>query len=188
MQPILEIEGVSRHFGGVVALDELGFVLGAGELCSIIGPNGYGKTTLFDVVTGALAPSAGRIRAAGADITNWPPHRVARTGICRKFQVPGIYPSLSVAENLEVPRTGASGRWRVWRLLSSPTTRSSAFASSVGAGSRSSTTATSGRDLLDSVNRGDLPGVGMTIIDGVIRTHRSRNTPPATTLPVVEGD
>ena len=117
MQPILEIEGVSRHFGGVVALDELDFVLEAGELCSIIGPNGCGKTTLFNVVTGALAPSAGRIRAAGADITNWPPFRIARAGICRKFQVPGIYPSLSVAENLEVPRTGASGRWRAWRLL-----------------------------------------------------------------------
>lgn len=117
MPAILEIEGVSKHFGGVVALDELDFVLESGELCSIIGPNGCGKTTLFNVVTGALAPSTGRIRAAGADITNWPPFRIARAGICRKFQVPGIYPSLSVAENLEVPRTGASGRWRAWRLL-----------------------------------------------------------------------
>lgn len=117
MQPILEVEGVSRRFGGVVALDELDFALESGELCSIIGPNGCGKTTLFNVVTGALAPSAGRIRASGVDITDWKPFRIARTGICRKFQVPGIYPSLSVAENLEVPRTGASGRWRTWRLL-----------------------------------------------------------------------
>ena len=120
MPPLLEVEGVSRHFGGVVALDELDFALEAGELCSIIGPNGCGKTTLFNVVTGALAPSAGRVLAAGTDITNWKPFRIARTGICRKFQVPGIYPSLSVAENLEVPLTGTSGRWRAWRLLWHP--------------------------------------------------------------------
>ena len=117
MQPILEVDGLSKHFGGVVALDAMDLALEPGELGCIIGPNGCGKTTLFNVVTGALAPSAGRIRTAGVDITNWKPYRIARTGICRKFQVPGIYPSLSVAENLEVPRAGASGDWRAWRLL-----------------------------------------------------------------------
>ena len=117
MQPILEVEGVSRHFGGVVALDSLDLALPPGELCCIIGPNGCGKTTLFNVVTGAVAPTAGRIRTGGMDITHWKPFRIARAGICRKFQVPGIYPSLSVAENLEVPKAGASGRWRAWRLL-----------------------------------------------------------------------
>ena len=117
MQPILEVEGLSKRFGGVVALDSMDLALQPGELGCIIGPNGCGKTTLFNVVTGALAPSAGRIRATGVDITDWKPHRIARTGICRKFQVPGIYPSLSVAENLEVPQAGASGDWRAWRLL-----------------------------------------------------------------------
>ena len=117
MQPILEVEGLSKRFGGVIALDEMDLALQPGELCCIIGPNGCGKTTLFNVVTGALEPSAGRIRSVGVDITNWKPFRIARAGICRKFQVPGIYPSLSVAENLEVPRAGASGGWRAWRLF-----------------------------------------------------------------------
>jgi ABC-type uncharacterized transport system ATPase subunit len=72
-------------------------------LCCIIGPNGCGKTTLFNVITGTFAPSAGTVFYRGRDITGLPPHRIARFGIARKFQVPGIYQSLSVVENLEIP-------------------------------------------------------------------------------------
>lgn len=103
MAPLLDIEGVHKNFGGVVALNGVNLSVGAGELACIIGPNGCGKTTLFNVVSGALPPNEGVVRFRGEDITGLAPYRIARKGIGRKFQVPGIYPALSVAENLEVP-------------------------------------------------------------------------------------
>ena len=102
MSPLLEIGGICKIFGGLVALDGVDLSVDAGSLTCIIGPNGCGKTTLFNVVSGAFAPTAGRVRYAGVDITGLPTHLIARKGVARKFQVPGIYPSLSVAENLEV--------------------------------------------------------------------------------------
>ena len=112
--PLLEVSGVAKAFGGVRALAGVELTLAAGEIACIIGPNGCGKTTLFNVITGAFAPTAGRVLFDGRDITGWPPHRIARLGIARKFQVPGIYPTLSVVENLEVPLTaaGAGGELR----------------------------------------------------------------------------
>ncbi len=105
--PLLEIDEVSKSFGGVRALDGLSLALDDGALRCIIGPNGCGKTTLFNVVTGAFAPTAGEVRFAGEAIAGKRPHEIARRGIARKFQVPGIYPSLSVVENLEVPLAAA---------------------------------------------------------------------------------
>ncbi|MGI9332489.1 MAG: ABC transporter ATP-binding protein [Gammaproteobacteria bacterium] len=109
--PLLEVRGVSKHFGGIAALDGLSLTLEEAELKCVIGPNGCGKTTLFNVVTGAFAPGAGEVRFCGNDITGHSPHRIGRLGVSRKFQVPGIYPSLSVVENLEVAlvRSSASG-------------------------------------------------------------------------------
>jgi urea transport system ATP-binding protein len=104
---LLEIRGVRKDFGGLQVLRGVDLALGAGELRCVIGPNGCGKTTLFNLVTGALAPSAGRILFCGEEITGRPPHEISRLGIARKFQVPGLYPSLSVAENLEVPLLSA---------------------------------------------------------------------------------
>lgn len=109
---LLEVRGVAKAFGGITALTGVELSLGAGEIACIIGPNGCGKTTLFNVISGAFAPTAGRVLFDGRDITGWPPQRVARLGIARKFQVPGIYPSLSVVENLEVPLTAAGARAR----------------------------------------------------------------------------
>jgi ABC-type uncharacterized transport system ATPase subunit len=86
----------------VIALDGVDLSVETGSLTCIIGPNGCGKTTLFNVVSGAFRPTAGGVRYGGEDITGLPPYRIARRGIARKFQVPGIYPSLSVTENLEV--------------------------------------------------------------------------------------
>lgn len=106
LDPLLAIEGVRKRFGGVTALDGFDLAVERGTLVSIIGPNGCGKTTLFNVVSGALQPSEGRVIFAGRDITGLAPHRIARLGIARKFQVPGVYPSLSVAENLEVALGG----------------------------------------------------------------------------------
>jgi ABC-type uncharacterized transport system ATPase subunit len=102
VSPLLEISGICKNFGGVIALDGVDLSVETGSLTCIIGPNGCGKTTLFNVVSGAFRPTAGRVRYGGDDITGLPPYRIARRGIARKFQVPGIYPSLSVTENLEV--------------------------------------------------------------------------------------
>jgi ABC-type uncharacterized transport system ATPase subunit len=101
--PLLEIRGVRKAFGGLLALDGVDLSLQGGSLTCIIGPNGCGKTTLFNVITGALHPSSGEVCFRGEDITGLAPYRIARQGIARKFQVPGVYPSLSVVENLEVP-------------------------------------------------------------------------------------
>jgi ABC-type uncharacterized transport system ATPase subunit len=102
VSPLLEISGICKNFGGVIALDGVDLSVETGSLTCIIGPNGCGKTTLFNVVSGAFRPTAGSVRYGGEDITGLPPYRIAHRGIARKFQVPGIYPSLSVTENLEV--------------------------------------------------------------------------------------
>ena len=115
--PLLEVRGVTKDFGGLHVLRGVDLTIGSGELRCIIGPNGCGKTTLFNVITGTLAPDAGRVLFRGEDITGEPPHLIARRGIGRKFQVPGIYPTLSVAENLEVARLGRRAAARIWATL-----------------------------------------------------------------------
>jgi urea transport system ATP-binding protein len=90
--PLLQVQAVVKSFGGLHVLRGVDLALAAGELRCIIGPNGCGKTTLFNVISGALAPTSGRVLFDGRDITGWAPHRVARLGIVRKLQVPGIYP------------------------------------------------------------------------------------------------
>ena len=120
MSPLLEISGICKNFGGVIALDGVDLSVETGSLTCIIGPNGCGKTTLFNVVSGAFRPTAGRVRYGGEDITGLPPYRIARSGIARKFQVPGIYPSLSVTENLEV---AVASRMTVQQRLVAPRKR-----------------------------------------------------------------
>jgi ABC-type uncharacterized transport system ATPase subunit len=98
--PFLEIAGLTKLFGGVRAVDDVDLVLGADEMRCVIGPNGCGKTTLFNLITGTLPPTAGTIRFAGRDIPGRPLHEIARAGIVRKFQVPAIFAGLTVADNL----------------------------------------------------------------------------------------
>ena len=107
MTALLEVAEVEKDFGGVRAAAGLSLSLGEGEMLCLIGPNGCGKTTLFNLVTGALKADSGSLRFAGEDLTGREPYQIARLGVLRKFQVPGIYPDLSVAENLTVALTGS---------------------------------------------------------------------------------
>ncbi|NRQ39122.1 ABC transporter ATP-binding protein [Nonomuraea sp. NN258] len=97
---MLAIEAVSVAFGGVRALDEVSFEVGAGQVCGVIGPNGAGKTTLFDVVSGLRRPLAGRVSVAGRDLTGVPALRRARDGVRRTFQRTQVFGRLSVADNV----------------------------------------------------------------------------------------
>ncbi len=100
---ILKTEGVTKKFGGLTAVDRVDLELAEGELRCIIGPNGCGKTTLFNLITGFYKPSSGRIFFEDRDITSKPVHRISRLGIGRKFQVPGTFDELTVYENIQVP-------------------------------------------------------------------------------------
>ncbi|MFQ5784802.1 MAG: ATP-binding cassette domain-containing protein [Alphaproteobacteria bacterium] len=110
---ILELDSLSKDFGGIVAVDGFTFGLERGELHALVGPNGCGKSTLFNLITGAFPPSGGRVVFAGRDITGLPPYEISRLGIGRKFQVPAVFDELTVAENLAVPRW-AGGRLSLW--------------------------------------------------------------------------
>ena len=107
--PLLALHEVSRDFGGVRAVDGVSLSLDEGELGALVGPNGCGKTTLFDLITGALRPDAGRITFAGRDITGWAAHRIAADGIGRKFQVPTVFDDLSVLDNLSLGQWASRG-------------------------------------------------------------------------------
>lgn len=96
----LSVEGVAKAFGGVRAVDGVDLRLGPGEMRCIIGPNGCGKTTLFNLITGHVEPDRGSVRFLGRTVSGLPPHRVARAGIVRKFQVPSVFPELAVADNV----------------------------------------------------------------------------------------
>jgi ABC-type branched-subunit amino acid transport system ATPase component len=100
--PLLEIRGLVKRFLGVTAVDGVDLVLGRGELVSLIGPNGSGKTTLFNCVTGYLPVDGGRVAFRGEEVTGAPPHRVARLGIGRTFQLVSVFPRLTALENLLV--------------------------------------------------------------------------------------
>ena len=114
--PILEVQGLSKHFGGVKAVDGVSFEIAAGDVFGIIGPNGSGKTTLINCITGFLKPTAGRVRFKGRDITGMEPHRVASLGITRTFQIMRPYYSLPAFKNLVIPLTSPRARklggWR----------------------------------------------------------------------------
>src|SRR3954464_6650241 len=102
VEPLLRVEQVSKRFGGLLALDRASFLAQAGCISALIGPNGAGKTTLFSIIAGFAPPSAGRIVYDGADITGEPPHRLARRGIARTFQIVQPFTTLSVRENIAV--------------------------------------------------------------------------------------
>jgi branched-chain amino acid transport system ATP-binding protein len=107
--PLLAIEGLTRHFGAISALNGVSLAVAPRERRAIIGPNGAGKTTLFNVITGQLAPSAGSVLFDGEPAEGLPPHVLARRGMGRSFQRTNLFPKLSVQENLRLA-AAADGR------------------------------------------------------------------------------
>jgi len=101
--PLLEIDSITKRFGGFLALDRVSLRIRAGERLGLIGPNGSGKTTLINCVSGALPTDAGRILFEGRDVTRLPAHRRTRLGIVRSFQIPKPFASMTVLENLGIP-------------------------------------------------------------------------------------
>ncbi|MFT6557345.1 ATP-binding cassette domain-containing protein [Sneathiella sp.] len=99
----LEITSLQKRFGGLKAADNVSLSLEKGSLTALVGPNGCGKSTLFNLITGAIKPDAGKILFDGRNITGDAPQQIARYGIGRKFQVPAIFSELTVRENLTVP-------------------------------------------------------------------------------------
>ncbi len=98
--PDLETFGLTRHFGGLVAVNNVSFTLDCGEILGVIGPNGAGKTTFINLVSGIYAPSSGRIHFKGRDITGLPAHKRAQMGISRTFQIIHPLENLDVLENV----------------------------------------------------------------------------------------
>jgi len=100
---LLRVDGLTKRFGGFVALDDVSLTVRAGERLGLIGPNGSGKTTLINCISGALYNDEGTIHFDGRDVTRLPPFRRARAGIARSFQIPKPFRSMTVLENLQVP-------------------------------------------------------------------------------------
>jgi branched-chain amino acid transport system ATP-binding protein len=101
-EPLLRVDGVSKRFGGLLAVDNVSLSVESGRITALIGPNGAGKTTLFAMISGFLGPSSGRIYHRGEDITGIPPYRLARRGIARTFQIVRPFAGLTVHENIAI--------------------------------------------------------------------------------------
>src|SRR5262245_29942958 len=99
---LLETRGLTKRFGGLVALAGVDLTLGAGEILGVIGPNGAGKTTLFSLIAGSLRPTMGEILFDGAPVTRLPAHRRVRAGIVRTHQIVRPFANLTVFENVLV--------------------------------------------------------------------------------------
>jgi branched-chain amino acid transport system ATP-binding protein len=115
-EPLLEVQKVTKVFGGIIALNRISFTVGEGEILGIIGPNGSGKTTVVNCITGFVKPGAGQIFFRGEEITGKPPHKIADLGVTRTFQIMRPYYSLPAYKNLVIPlfspRARRTGGWR----------------------------------------------------------------------------
>jgi branched-chain amino acid transport system ATP-binding protein len=99
---MLEIRGLTKHFGGIRAVDGVDLHLGQGELVGLIGPNGSGKTTVFNLVTGIYRPDAGSVTLKGENLVGIPPHRINRLGVARTFQNIRLFRNLTVMDNVRI--------------------------------------------------------------------------------------
>ena len=115
---MVRVTDVHKSFGGIKAVDDASFEVRDGEILGVIGPNGCGKTTLFNCILGQYRPDRGRVELAGRDVSRWPPHR-ANAGLARTFQLLQVFESMSVRDNLKIAaqeHIGSIGR----RLFRTP--------------------------------------------------------------------
>jgi len=114
--PILEVKEITKTFGGIIALNNVSFNVNKGEILGIIGPNGSGKTTIVNCITGFVKVSSGKVFFEGKNITGKPPHKIADIGVTRTFQIMRPYYSLPAYKNLVIPlfspRARRTGGWR----------------------------------------------------------------------------
>lgn len=122
-EPLLSIESISVRFGGLVAVNDVSFVVAAGEVCALIGPNGAGKTTLFNTVSGHVVPTQGRILFRGQPIQALAPHLISARGVRRTFQNGGLFPDLTVLENVLVGLHAATPSSLVGVIFGTPHSR-----------------------------------------------------------------
>src|SRR5918996_4150736 len=113
-EALLRTEGLTRSFGTLLAVDRVAVAVQRGELRSIIGPNGAGKTTFFRLISGEMAPTAGRIWFEDREITGLPQHAVARLGIAKSYQITNVFPHLTVHENVRVAVQGHARAFNFW--------------------------------------------------------------------------
>jgi branched-chain amino acid transport system ATP-binding protein len=123
---LLEIDALTRRFGGIVAVDDVTMRVEEGEVRAVIGPNGAGKSTLFNLITGMLKPSSGTVRFAGEMLTGLSSHRICQRGLSRTFQLTALFPQMTARENV---RLAAQARdRRRWRFCGG----SNVFAAALG--------------------------------------------------------
>jgi ABC-type branched-subunit amino acid transport system ATPase component len=116
----LEVEGISKRFGGIRAVSDASLQIGAGEIHALIGPNGAGKTTLFNLISGLFPPDSGAIRLSGRDIHDVPSHLICHHGLARSFQITNLFRGLSVYENLRLSlQSQHAMRFNIWRDIDS---------------------------------------------------------------------
>ena len=108
--PVLAVSHLAKAFGGIRAVDDVSFVVSAGELVALIGPNGAGKSTCFNLVNGQLVPDAGDVHLRGERVDGLPPHVIARRGMGRTFQVAATFASMTVRENVALALIAHEGR------------------------------------------------------------------------------
>jgi branched-chain amino acid transport system ATP-binding protein len=156
MSGVLEVREVTRSFGAVKAADHLSLELSEGQTVGIVGPNGSGKTTFVNLVTGYVKPTHGRVVFRGRDVTGLDPRALTRLGIARSFQIPQLYTGLSILENMLIALAIRAGHhWQFWQPLKTPTRIDSAlraldqFGFADSADQTVSTLPEGGRKLLD---------------------------------------
>ena len=119
-QPVLELKGLSKSFGGLRAVREVTLAIMPGDRKAIIGPNGAGKTTLFNLITGIVPATSGQVLLFGRDVTGWPSHRRTSLGMARTFQITSLFPRLTVLDNVLLAIEGVQpSKFVMWRFMSS---------------------------------------------------------------------
>ena len=120
---LLEVQGLTKYFGGLAALNDVDLEVHQGEILGLIGPNGAGKSTLFNVVAGVHPPNGGRVVFKGEDITGLKPHVVAGKGLIRTFQMFGIWPECSVMDNIRIASHRTAGIGVLGAIFNTPSVR-----------------------------------------------------------------